>query len=64
MVGGGIDYETELWLARHWLRLRRRAGTFAKGQRMMIKEGQDQLLGRALALASFLGFVIMMTLIA
>ena len=57
MVGGGIDYETELWLARHWLRLRRRAGAFARGQRMMIKEGQDQLLGRALALAFFLGFV-------
>ncbi len=55
MAGGGIDFHTDLWLARHWLRLRRRAGAFAKGQEMMIREADDQLLGRALALVVFFG---------
>ena len=54
MAGGGIDFHTEFWLARHWLRLRRRAGTFTEGQRMMIREMDEQLPGRALALAVFL----------
>ncbi|WP_299622461.1 hypothetical protein [Pelagibius sp.] len=57
MVGGGIDFETENWLARHWLRLRRRAGTFTLGQRLMLREGKDQLLGRVLALAGFVAVV-------
>ena len=57
MVGGGIDFETENWLARHWLRLRRHAGTFTRGQRLMLREGKDQLLGRVLALAGFLAVV-------
>ena len=55
MAGGGIEFHTDLWLARHWLRLRRRAGALSKGQVMMIKEADDQLLGRALAIVFFLG---------
>lgn len=61
MAGGGIDFHTENWLARHWLRLRQRAGTFGEGQRMMIEEGEEQLLGRALAL---LGFIAVVTLLS
>lgn len=54
MAGGGTDFHTDFWLARHWLRLRRRTGTFTEGQRMMIREMDEQLLGRALALVFFL----------
>ena len=59
MAGGGIDFEAELWLARHWLRLRRRAGTFTQGQRLMIKESDDQLRGKALVLLLFVLVVVL-----
>ena len=61
MAGGGIDFEAEFWLARHWLRLRRRAGTFTQGQRLMIKDADDQLRGRALVLFLFLAIVVLLS---
>ncbi|NIA69198.1 hypothetical protein HBA54_11415 [Pelagibius litoralis] len=61
MAGGGIDFEAEHWLARHWLRLRQRAGTFTEGQRMMLREGEEQLRGRALVLVFYLLFVALLT---
>ena len=64
MAGGGIDYWTEHWLARHWLRLRQKAGTFTEGQRMMIRESDEQLRGRFLAFGLFLAVVALMAWLA
>jgi len=51
MVGGGIDYEAELAVARLRMKLEAEAGSLAENQRLRREEAREQLEGRLLALA-------------